>query len=125
MEIRLLVLVGLAISFAVSAFAQEKERMRAASFTLKMIAALLFLGSVTIAYGQSPKAPTVNKNYLGSSSYGLFYGRNPHRVIPGPPSSKHAGGPPPRVGPNLSVNAPASSFPNGFLGRSGTTIALR
>lgn len=116
-------IVGLAFGFAVPALAQGKERIRAATFTLKMMAALLFLGSVTIAYGQSPKAPAVNKNYLGSSSYGLFYGRNPHRVAPGPPSSKHGGGPPPRVGPNLSVNAPASSFPNGLLGRSETTIA--
>src|SRR5260221_14053440 len=124
MKIRLLPsMVGLAIGFAVPALAQEKERIRAATFTLKMMAALLFLGSVTIAYGQLPNAPAVNKNYLGSSSYNLFYGRNPNPVAPGPPSSEHGGGPPPRVGPNVRVNAPASSFPNGLLGRSETTIA--
>src|SRR5260370_41969700 len=88
MKIRLLPsMVGLAIGFAVPALAQEKERIRAATFTLKMMAALLFLGSVTIAYRQLPNAPAVNKNYLVSSSYNLFYCLNPNPVEPGPPSS--------------------------------------
>ncbi len=38
------------------------------------------------------------------------------------PSSITGTGQPPRVGPNMQVNAPQQAFPNGLLGRSETTI---
>jgi hypothetical protein len=39
------------------------------------------------------------------------------------PSSPTGTGKPPRVGPNVRVNAPQQGFPNGLFGRSETTVA--
>ncbi len=39
------------------------------------------------------------------------------------PSSPTGTGKPPRVGPNVRVNAPQQAFPNGLFGRSETTVA--
>ncbi len=39
------------------------------------------------------------------------------------PTSPTGAGRPPRIGPNVRVNAPQQAFPNGLLGRSETTVA--
>ena len=85
----------------------------------------LFTGVVEIGLAEEgpPQFPESHKDFLGGASYGALFGLNPNPVLPGPHSSDTGTGRPPRVGPNIQVNAPQSFFPFGLIGRSETTIA--
>ncbi len=81
-------------------------------------------GIVTVSHGQQTfKFPESHRDFLGASSYGALVGVTTSAGPAGPHSSDTGTGPPPRIGPNLQVNAPQSFFPFGLIGRSETTIA--
>jgi hypothetical protein len=89
-------------------------------------AALLLLAASGTLHAQSgswpaPGSPISDRDLLSSGSYRIPV-TVPSPIEPAPPDHPIFG-PPPRVGPNLRVNAPQPSYPDGLLGRSETTLA--
>src|SRR5258707_11374100 len=84
---------------------------------------VLLVGNVLVTRAQTstPTFPDSHKDFLGAGSYGALFGVHANPQSPGPSSSDPETGRPPRVGPNVRVNAPQSPF--GLLGRSETTVA--
>lgn len=81
-------------------------------------------GSAAPSAGQFPPE---HADLLSDGAFRMLFGLNatpaeePAEVYEGNVSS--TAGPPPRVGPNRQVNTAQLPFPNGFLGRSETTLA--
>lgn len=92
-----------------------------------LLAALL-LASTTIAGPANAQFPPEHADLLSGGAYRLLFGLNATPAEEPDETADQAygdttAGPPPRVGPNVRVNAPQLPFPDGFLGRSETTLA--
>jgi len=83
------------------------------------IATIFLLVAGPVALGQDEDFGPPNPQDLLSGGSTL-----PDTTVTAPGSASPSGTKaPPRVGPNVRVNAPQQPFPNGLLGRSETTIA--
>ncbi len=93
------------------------------TFQLSSItAALLLVVASTAAHSQSPPGfPIEHQDLLSSASYRALTVA-PSPIAPAPPDHPTSG-PPPHLGPNLTVSAPQLPTPAGALGRSETTLA--
>jgi len=83
------------------------------------IATIFLLLAGPLAHGQDEDFGPPNPQDLLSGGSTL---PDTTGTAPGPASSSGTKAPP-RVGPNVRVNAPQKAFPNGLLGRSETSIA--
>jgi hypothetical protein len=92
--------------------------MRKPSWVL-LIGTIFFLLAGPLTRGQDEDNGPPNPQDLLSGGSTL---PDTTALSPGP-SSPSGTKRPPRVGPNLQVNAPQQAFPNGLLGRSETSIA--
>lgn len=91
-------------------------------FCIVLVAGLA-LAAANPAFASKTPFPDKHKNFLSGGSYAWLYGPKAMHASTAGPSSPTGTGRPPRVGPNMRVNAAQQFYPNGLIGRSETTIA--
>src|SRR5260370_2376295 len=93
------------------------------SFALLPAVSLLVLSGQPVAAGQGRQLvfPAHHLEFLSGGAYAWTAGPYTGAGPAGRASAQQQATP--SVGPNVQVNAPQESFPNGLLGRSETTVA--
>src|SRR5260370_32705107 len=93
------------------------------SFALLPALSLLVLSGQPVAAGQGRQLvfPAHHLEFLIGGAYASMVGPDTWARSAGPASAQQQATP--SVGPNVQVNPPQQSFPNGLLGRSETSVA--